>query len=105
MVLVDLTGRMEAESHVVINNFRHIFRKNEYGDKVCDVLSGEHVNWLLRSGNFKEYVPPDPRRNPLTFYVTPRTAPERYPSVEPKQWKAARTRKIRARIKEQEDEQ
>ena len=63
--LEDLTGRDEDVSQHVINGIKYRFKRNEHGAKVCQVNSDEHRRWLLHSGNFRLYLPPESEAEPF----------------------------------------
>ena len=43
--------------HHRVNGFNDVFRRNDDGDYVCSVLSGEHRQMMVKSGNFRAYAP------------------------------------------------
>jgi len=43
--------------HHRINGFNYTFRRNDDGDFVCPVLSGEHRQMMIKGGNFRMYEP------------------------------------------------
>ncbi len=57
MIMETLISRGGAPVHYRINGFNYLFRRNDDGHFVCPVLSGEHVQTMLKTGNFRIYVP------------------------------------------------
>jgi hypothetical protein len=43
--------------HHRINGFNYVFTRNDDGDFVCPVLSGEHRQMMVKGGNFRVYEP------------------------------------------------
>ena len=41
-----------------VDKFDYLFTENHTGDFVCNVISDDHAQHMLSTGNFKEYVPP-----------------------------------------------
>lgn len=64
MIMETLISRGGAPVHYRINGFNYLFRRNDDGHFVCPVLSGEHVQTMLKTGNFRIYVP----RVPVTVH-------------------------------------
>ena len=57
MIMETLISRGGAPVHYRINGFNYLFRRNDDGHFVCPVLSGEHVQTMLKTGNFRIYEP------------------------------------------------
>lgn len=64
MIMETLISRGGAPVHYRINGFNYLFRRNDDGHFVCPVLSGEHVQTMLKTGNFRIYEP----RVPVTVH-------------------------------------
>lgn len=60
MIMETLISRGGAPVHYRINGFNYLFRRNDDGHFVCPVLSGEHVQTMLKTGNFRVYAPKVP---------------------------------------------
>ncbi len=60
MIMETLISRGGAPVHYRINGFNYLFRRNDDGHFVCPVLSGEHVQTMLKTGNFRAYEPKVP---------------------------------------------
>lgn len=60
MIMETLISRGGYPVHYRINGFNYLFRRNDDGHFVCPVLSGEHVKMMLKTGNFRVYVPKVP---------------------------------------------
>ena len=57
MLMEALYSRGGYPIHHQINGFQYVFRRNDDGHFVCPVLSGEHRDMMIRSGNFRKYEP------------------------------------------------
>jgi hypothetical protein len=57
MLMEALFSRGGYPIHHRINGFNYVFRRNDDGDFVCPVLSGEHRQMMAKSGNFRVYQP------------------------------------------------
>ena len=57
MLMEALFSRGGYPIHHRINGFNYVFRRNDDGHFVCPVLSGEHRAMMVKSGNFRVYVP------------------------------------------------
>ena len=60
MIMETLISRGGYPVHYRINGFNYLFRRNDDGDFVCPVLSGDHVKMMLATGNFRVYEPKVP---------------------------------------------
>lgn len=60
MIMETLISRGGYPIHYRINGFNYEFRRNDDGHFVCPVLSGEHVQTMLKTGNFRVYAPKVP---------------------------------------------
>ena len=57
MLMEALFSRGGMPIHHRINGFNYVFTRNDDGDFVCPVLSGEHRQMMIQGGNFRMYVP------------------------------------------------
>ena len=57
MLMEALFSRGGYPIHHRINGFDYTFRRNDDGDFVCPVLSGEHRQMMVKTGNFRVYEP------------------------------------------------
>ena len=57
MLMEALFSRGGMPIHHRINGFDYTFRRNDDGDFVCPVLSGEHRQMMAKGGNFRVYEP------------------------------------------------
>ncbi len=58
-MLIQCLIEREGDTHTTrLENTRYRFRRNDHGDMVCDVHNQEHINWMLKSASYQEYVPP-----------------------------------------------
>ena len=57
MLMEALFSRGGYPIHHRINGFSYTFRRNDDGAFVCPVLSGEHRQMMVKSGNFRVYEP------------------------------------------------
>ncbi|OQY12396.1 MAG: hypothetical protein B6I31_03220 [Desulfobacteraceae bacterium 4572_19] len=58
MLIQCLFERGGSDVYYNIQAFSYVFKKNKHGDRVCQVNSAEHRDWMVRSGNFKIYQEP-----------------------------------------------
>ncbi len=57
-MLIQCLIEREGDTHITrLENVRYKFQRNEQGDMVCDVHNKEHINWMLKSASYQEYVP------------------------------------------------
>ena len=57
MLMQALFSRGGHPIHWTINGFNYTFTRNDAGDFVCPVYSGEHRSMMVKTGNFAVYVP------------------------------------------------
>lgn len=57
MLMEALFSRGGMPIHHRINGFNYVFTRNDDGDFVCPVLSGEHRQMMIQGGNFRRYEP------------------------------------------------
>ena len=57
MLMQALFSRGGHPIHWNINGFNYTFTRNDAGDFVCPVYSGEHRSMMVKTGNFAVYVP------------------------------------------------
>ena len=62
MLMEALFSRGGHPIHHQINGFQYVFRRNDDGHFVCPVLSGEHRDMMIKSGNFRMYEPEAPEQ-------------------------------------------
>lgn len=89
MLMEALFSRGGMPIHHRINGFNYVFTRNDDGDFVCPVLSGEHRQMMIQGGNFRRYEPkvrePEAKDAPL-ITTRPEDAPTRQePSEAPVQ--------------------
>ncbi len=60
MIIETLISRGGSPVRYRIGGFEYVFRRNDDGDFVCPVLSGEHIKLLCGTGNFRLYNPKRP---------------------------------------------
>lgn len=56
MLMEALFSRGGYPIHHRINGFNYVFRRNDDGAFVCPVLSGEHRQMMVKTGNFRAYA-------------------------------------------------
>lgn len=75
MLMEALFSRGGYPIHHQINGFQYTFDRNDDGDFVCPVLSGEHREMMVRGGNFRIYTPPAKEEKAPEPEVTATEAP------------------------------
>lgn len=48
----------EGDTVLTIGNIRYMFRRNEFGDSVCEIINQGHYNQIIKSSFYEPYVTP-----------------------------------------------
>lgn len=66
-MLIECLIQREGFSVVNVQRNMYEFRRNELGIQVCDILSGSHVDYLLKLNDFRLYKAPEPVPEPVKY--------------------------------------